>query len=192
MAVIVVSVFGREAILVMADPRYVAASQVVPVIASLYLVKPLSLFAAYGIQYRKRPTVLVVTVLVSAAFNLILNALLIPPYGTMGAALATWITYVGDAGITLWLAQRIYPLAYEYGRLGQLFLFSGIVIGAGILVPLESFWLTMTIKLALVIGYPVLLYAGGFFTGGEVSALWGVVRRGLVGFSGNGPARGGG
>ncbi|MBI4589348.1 MAG: oligosaccharide flippase family protein, partial [Candidatus Rokubacteria bacterium] len=44
-AVIVVSVFGREAIMVMADPRYVGASQVVPVIASLYLVKPLSLFA---------------------------------------------------------------------------------------------------------------------------------------------------
>lgn len=175
--VIIVSIFGREAIAVIADPHYMGAAVIVPIIASLYLFRPLSLFASYGILYRKRSSLLVLSVLISAGLNLILNFLLIPPYGMIGAALATWMTYVADAGMTLWWAQRIYPLAYEYGRLGKIFLLSGIVIGAGILVPHESLWLTMAIKVGLVIGYPALLYVCGFFNRQEVSALWGVMRQ---------------
>lgn len=180
--VIIVSIFGREVIAVMASPHYMGAAVIVPIIASLYLFRPLSLFAAYGILHRRRSSLLVVSVLISAGLNVILNFLLIPPYGMIGAALATWMTYVADAGMTLWLAQRIYPLAYEYGRLGKIFLLSGIVIGSGILVPHVSLWLTLAIKLGLAIGYPALLYASGFFSGEEVSALRNMIRRARIGF----------
>ena len=179
--VIIVSIFAREVITVMADPHYLRASVIVPIIASLYLFRPLALFASYGILYRKRPSLLVLNILISAALNLILNFLLIPPYGMMGAAFATWITYAVDAGMALWWAQQIYPLAHEYGRLGKIFLFSGIIIGAGILIHLESLWLTIAVKLSLVIGYPLLLSVGGFFNGQEISALWGVVKRDRIG-----------
>ena len=52
----------------------------------------------------------------AAAVNIGLNLILIPPYGMMGAAMATIAAYsVMFAGM-VWWSQRIYPVPYQWRR----------------------------------------------------------------------------
>jgi O-antigen/teichoic acid export membrane protein len=54
--------------------------------------------------------------LVSALMNVGLNIMLIPVYGTMGAALATLVAYIALAVMAYLFTQRIYPVPFEIGR----------------------------------------------------------------------------
>src|SRR5205823_1804595 len=52
----------------------------------------------------------------AAVVNVVLNVILIPPYGMMGAAIATVAAYVAlFVGMTL-NSQRVYPVPYQWRR----------------------------------------------------------------------------
>ena len=52
----------------------------------------------------------------AAAVNVALNLALIPPYGMMGAAIATVAAYATMAVGMAWWSQRIYPVPYQWRR----------------------------------------------------------------------------
>src|SRR5262249_9420278 len=66
----------------------------------------------------------------AAAINIVLNVILIPTYGMMGAAVATLAAYVAlFAG--MWLrSRRVYPVPYQWRRIGTL---AGVAVGLTIL-----------------------------------------------------------
>src|SRR5581483_5773776 len=54
---------------------------------------------------------------VAAVVNVVLNVVLIPPYGMIGAAIASAAAYAAlFVGMTVY-AQRVYPVAYQWRRL---------------------------------------------------------------------------
>ena len=54
----------------------------------------------------------------AAMVNIALNLILIPPYGMMGAAVATIAAYTTMFVGMAWWSQRIYPVAYQWRRVG--------------------------------------------------------------------------
>ena len=52
----------------------------------------------------------------AAVVNIALNLLLIPPYGMMGAAIATIAAYTTMFVGMAWWSQHIYPVAYQWRR----------------------------------------------------------------------------
>ena len=81
--------------------------------------KRCSTFRAKESILKRKTQYLLPLFLVPAAINVGLNFALIPAFGMMGAA---WSRVVGDGimvGLTLAVSQRIYPIPYEYGRIGQ-------------------------------------------------------------------------
>jgi O-antigen/teichoic acid export membrane protein len=97
-----------------------------------------------------------------AAVNILLNLLLVPKYGMEGAAAATVVAYVVLAGGMAWLAQRLYPVPYEWRRLTIAVTVGVVLYAAGRLldVPLAG-------ALALTAAYPVVLGAVGFYQPAE-------------------------
>ena len=104
------------------------------------LVLPIALgFMAYGV-YIIMMNVLYATaqtkriagnVLGSAVLNLALNAALIPLFGAMGAALATFAAYAGLAAITTWQARRAVAIAFPVERARRRRARRRGVVGAG-------------------------------------------------------------
>jgi O-antigen/teichoic acid export membrane protein len=103
---------------------------------------------------------------VAAVVNVVLNLVLIPPYGMMGAAVATIAAFVTMfAGMTWW-AQRIYPVPYQWRRvltaaaIGVLLVVAGKLVGAG-----------LPLAFALSLAYPLLLFPTGFYLPAERRAI---------------------
>jgi O-antigen/teichoic acid export membrane protein len=115
----------------------------------------------------------------AAALNVGLNLVLIPRYGIHGAAASAVVAFVVMfAGMTWW-AQRVYPVPYQWRRVITAVGAAAALTVAGRLVG------RLDVAVLLVLAYPLVLLALGFFLPEERRTLAGrfsSVRRGRSGW----------
>jgi O-antigen/teichoic acid export membrane protein len=102
----------------------------------------------------------------AAAVNIALNLLLIPPYGMMGAAVATIAAYTTMFVGMVWWSQRIYPVPYQWRRVATAALAGVALVAIG---KLTDGGLAVALALALV--YPLALLPLGFYLPAERRAI---------------------
>ncbi len=147
--------------LITTRPFYAASSVVAP------LAFGVAAFAGYVVvqigtgRARRTRTNWVVTG-VAAALNIVLNIVLIPPYGRMGAAIATLISYAVLFALMAWRANAVFPVHYQWRRVATVGLAAVAltVLGKAIDAPLG-------VALALTAVYPVVLAPLGFYLPAE-------------------------
>ncbi|WP_147534485.1 lipopolysaccharide biosynthesis protein [Bacillus marasmi] len=94
LASIVLIMFSKETVLVLADERYFEALKLVPVIILSYVFVFLyTLYSNYAF-YRKKTMIISLSTLLTAIINITLNYLLVPIYGYVIAAYTTLFSYV--------------------------------------------------------------------------------------------------
>jgi len=98
----------------------------------------------------------------AAAVNVVMNVILIPPYGMIGAAISTAAAYlVLFFGMVL-NAHRVFPVEYQWRRVATL---TGVAIGLTVLGSALDVPLAVAIMLALC--YPLVLLPLGFYLPAE-------------------------
>ena len=101
-----------------------------------------------------------------AALNIGLNIALIPPYGMIGAAIATVAAYALMFLLMTVNAQRLYPVPYQWRRVVTLV---GVAVGLTVLGKLVH--VSLPVALALAVAYPFLLLPLGFYLPAERARL---------------------
>jgi O-antigen/teichoic acid export membrane protein len=102
----------------------------------------------------------------AAAVNVALNLVLIPPYGMMGAAVATVAAYVTMACGMAWWSQRVYPVPYQWRRVATAAGAAVALVVAGKLLDLG-----LALSVVVVLAYPLALAALGFYLPAERRAI---------------------
>jgi O-antigen/teichoic acid export membrane protein len=103
--------------------------------------------------------------------NVALNLALIPPLGIVGAGLALAGSYLVVIVLMYAFTHRLFPVPYEWGRLGMLVGVTATVIAAGeLLLPKDgiSAWVT---RIVAWLALPLALWALGFLTAEERRSL---------------------
>jgi O-antigen/teichoic acid export membrane protein len=107
----------------------------------------------------------------AAAVNVALNLILIPPYGMMGAAVATIAAYVTMFLGMTWWAQRIFPVPYQWRRVATA---AAVAIALAVAGKLLDGGLAVAVALSLA--YPLALLPLGFYLPAERRAIAGRLR----------------
>lgn len=149
-----------------AAPSFSSSSRVVAPLAFSVVLFAGYVVMAIGLGRMRRTQFNWVLTGAAAIVNVSLNLLLIPPYGMMGAAVATLASYATMfAGMTWW-SQRVYPVQFQWRRLataagtGVALVVLGKLAGGGLVV-----------ALALSLAYPLVLFALGFYLPAERKAI---------------------
>jgi len=103
--------------------------------------------------------------------NVALNVVLIPRYGMMGAGASLLLAYVGTMVLSAYVAQRFYPVPYEFGRMGRI---AGVFVAAGVLTTLVQFeqpLADLAFRLFALVAFGGGLVAAGVFSQTDVTAL---------------------
>jgi O-antigen/teichoic acid export membrane protein len=168
---LVITVFSREVIHVIATPVYASAWQVVPLITLSQIAMGIVYVTAVGINVMKRPEHIIFAWLAGVIVHLSLNFYLIPRYGMIGAGWSTLISYcIVAVGATI-ASLRLYPVPYQYKQLLKLAIAIMLVYLGGIFIPGEYFGKRSILKLLIVGLFPLLLWISGFFSRDEVSFI---------------------
>jgi O-antigen/teichoic acid export membrane protein len=99
--------------------------------------------------------------------NVVLNLLLVPPLGIVGAGLALVASYLVVVALMYVFTQRLFPVPYEWGRLARILFAAAALVGVGELVMPTAGFAGFVGRLALALLYPLVLLASGFFTAEE-------------------------
>ncbi len=154
-----------------AAPAFEESSRVVGPLAFSAVAFAGYIVVAIGVGRAKRTQFNWVVTGAAAAVNIALNLILIPPYGMMGAAIATIAAYAMMFVGMVWWSQRIYPVAYQWRRVvtaaatGIALVAIGKLAGGG---------LPVAAPLALL--YPLALLPLGFYLPAERRAIGGRLR----------------
>lgn len=111
-----VSLFAPEILRILTTPTYYGAAVVVPLLVPALILANLYVFMP-GLGIAKRTTTFAGINLSGALLNLILNFLLIPHLGIVGAALATLVSAAVVFGAYAVGSQREYPVRHQWHRL---------------------------------------------------------------------------
>ena len=103
---------------------------------------------------------------VAAVLNIALNLTLIPPFGRMGAAVATVAAYSLLFVAMAWRAQRVFPVEYQWRRVATL---GAAAVGLTVLGKLVH--APLALALGLTFAYPIVLALLGFYLPAERQRL---------------------
>jgi O-antigen/teichoic acid export membrane protein len=149
-----------------ADPAFDESSRVVGPLAFAAVAFGAYIVVAIGVGRARRTQFNWVVTGVAAAVNIALNLVLIPPYGMIGAAVATVAAYTTMFVGMAWWSQRIYPVPYQWRRVataagaGIALVAVGKLAGGGL--PIASL---------LALAYPLALFVLGFYLPAERKAI---------------------
>jgi O-antigen/teichoic acid export membrane protein len=147
-------------------PDYESASRVVGPLAFSTVAFAGYMVVAIGVGRSRRTQFNWVVTGVAAMVNIALNLILIPPYGMMGAAVATIAAYTTMFVGMAWWSQRIYPVAYQWRRVGTAAAAGVVLVAIG---KLAGGGLPVAALLALA--YPLALLPLGFYLPSERRAI---------------------
>ena len=115
--------------------------------------------------------------IISGTINVGLNLWLVPIYGYMASAWATFIAYLIMLYLVWNFSQRFYKLKYEYKRIGLAVIAATIPFIISLIVPVKSLWCSFAIKICLFASFPLLLYIFKFFNQNEKEKISEIINK---------------
>jgi O-antigen/teichoic acid export membrane protein len=160
-------------------PEMNGAAAFIPWIGLGVVFQGVYLLTSIGMNITKSTRLYPVATTIAAATSLTANLVLVPRFGPIGAAWSNALSFATLAFVAMRLAQRVYPMTYEWGRLARL-----AVAGVGAylltwLIPSTwPAWLGVLTRGTLVcLAYPLLLLGLGFYHRDETAFVLGIVER---------------
>jgi O-antigen/teichoic acid export membrane protein len=148
------------------DPRYQRAEKGVALLAFAGAVYAGYVVLAIGSGRARKTQWNWAVTGAGAAVNVGLNFWLVPRWGMVGAAVSTVVAYVVlFVGMTLY-AQRVYPVRYQWRRV-----VTCVAVGVGLTVAARAAHLPLAPSALLVLVYPLVLGALGFYLPAERQRL---------------------
>jgi O-antigen/teichoic acid export membrane protein len=154
----------KDLLILLASNKYAAASDIIPWVLSGVLLNSYMPLVSAGLYLKKQTRAIGTVSIVCALVNILLNMLLLPRYGIIGAA---WSTAVSYGLVVLWtirLSTKTFPLDWPWPRIIRSAIAAVLMFGAVRVLPSgTSLWLGILTG-ALV--YPTLIMAldGGLRT----------------------------
>ncbi len=172
--VLLVSFFAREAIKVVAlNPDYWSSYKVIPFISFGIFFGMLRDVSMIGLNVTKRTKVISTIIISISLVNIVLNALFIPRWQTLGAAAAALVSQFLFFVVMYNAAQHHYPIPYEVRKIILLVAVGMTLVAVGGLVQDASLAIRLSTKVALFLLFPIILFYSKFLETVEIQRLQG-------------------
>ncbi|KPK02989.1 MAG: hypothetical protein AMK71_00305 [Nitrospira bacterium SG8_35_4] len=165
---LIIVVFGLSVIIgdvvkLLLASEYWGSASVVPLIALTYLFWGLNCYFYLGINITKKTKYRSYSVTCGALIALILNYLLIPLYGALGAAGSTALAYLLMTAMNYYFSQRLYPIQYKFSRIVKMSIVSLFLFYVSKQLASDLSAINVILKV-LILGFlPIILWALGFY-----------------------------
>jgi O-antigen/teichoic acid export membrane protein len=172
--------FSRWIVDLLAAPEYFAAHEAVGLVATGVMLYALYFVLIVVIGRTGRTELSFPATVTGMVSNVILNLLLVPPLGIVGAGLALVASYVLLLIVMYAFTQRLFPVPYEWRRLGQV---AGLAIGltaAGELLLPTHGAVGLVARVGVWLLFPALLWLTRFPDLEERRAIAGALRPGAL------------
>lgn len=165
---ILVTSASREVLLWLAPENYLGSVDVIGLLTYSLVFLGVSGIIATGFTFMKNTKYITISSFIAAGVNIVLNFLIIPTYGKLGAAISTLISYF-VLNLSFWFfSQRVYPLRYEYRKIFIIAALSGICLWVATVFHLENPFMSLGVKLMMLFVFLGCLFIFRVFDNQEI------------------------
>jgi O-antigen/teichoic acid export membrane protein len=125
---IILSLFAKELIIILADARYFHAASIIAIVALATSINQSIALINLSIYQSKKTFQIMWITIIGAVINLILNMLLIPRIGVNGAAWATLLTAIFLFSVSYAYSRRCFVTGFNWARIYPLGIWLVIVL----------------------------------------------------------------
>lgn len=168
---LVLSVFSRELISILATKAYEDASRVIPIVAVAMIFMCSENVFQVGLLIKGKSMYIALSKGIAACVSVLFNIMLIPRYGMMGAAITVLLSMAVYCATILHFSQKTYFIHFEYKRLGKIVAAALIVFSLTSFVNSGNLWASIILKTGTLALFPVLLVTLGFLNLEETALL---------------------
>ncbi|HUF48520.1 MAG TPA: oligosaccharide flippase family protein [Vicinamibacterales bacterium] len=153
-------------------PAYHTAAALMPWLVFGLVLQAAANFLSTALQIAKRIAPFPLITLVAAIASVAAGVVLIPRFGTQGAAFATVVAQAALLGATAAFAHHAYPIPYERARLAKIGAVALFVALGGILArAVAPAGVADLLAVALLAAFPAGILLVGVFRGTEIASL---------------------
>jgi O-antigen/teichoic acid export membrane protein len=156
--VLIIVFFAPIVLRIMATQKFYDAIPIIPYIVFAMFWQGIYFMSVNPLFYLKKTQYLAIISIISAIINISCNLLLIPIYGIYGAAISTIISYTFNAILVQGLSQHLFPIAYEYLKIGKIMGSGLIVLIVFYLISSDNMIVESVWNILLLIIYCCLIY----------------------------------
>src|SRR5215216_2170605 len=162
---------SRWIVRLLAAPEYFPSYQAVGLVATGIALYALYLAMVVILGRTGRTEFSFPATIAAVVANVILNLLLVPSQGIVGAGLALVGSYVIVLALMYVFTQRLFRVPYEWRRLALILLSAAAIVGAGEVLLPTSGAIGLLSRGVLWLVYPAILFVAGFLHEEERSGL---------------------
>jgi len=161
--------FSREALIILASESYVNAYYIVWLLTLGSVFLGISGIISTGLTIAKKTKYITISSFIAAILNIILNILLIPKFGIIGASIATSLSYLSLFFTYYYFAKKYFPLHFELKKVSLIFIIGIVYLILGTYIKFDSLLISLITKIIFVITFPILLYLFNIFSRAELN-----------------------
>jgi O-antigen/teichoic acid export membrane protein len=151
------AIFSKDLVLLFMNPKFAEAYKVIPLLVAANIFIQFISLSNLAFSQSKKTKQLMFIVLIVAAINILLNFLLIPPYGVFGSAYSAILSQAIYFTIAHLYSRRYYYTPFNWTAISVTILILFIVFAISYWFIDVSF-LNLAIKLALILGILLIGY----------------------------------
>ncbi|RPI77990.1 MAG: hypothetical protein EHM45_07195 [Desulfobacteraceae bacterium] len=133
-----------------------------------------------GIYIKQKTQLITVITIISTITNLILNFILIPSYGIMGASISTFISFLIMSILSYLFNQRVYPIHYPWVKIVKNILIFIICLSGSCFITVEGLYRGLIKAIIILSIFSVSILLSGYFSRDEINRVTALVKRKLV------------
>ena len=156
-----IAILAGPVVQIMTPPAFHGAAAVVPFLVLGVAFHGATVFLTTSLNVAKRTRALPVAAAIAAGVTVAGHVTLIPRLGLLGAAAATAAGQAARVIVMTVVAQRLYHIPYETGRLLRTALVGLVVYGAAGFAPADISAEALVVRVGLLAAFPLALIAVG-------------------------------
>ncbi len=175
-----VSLFVTPTLSIVANPDYHEAALIAPILIAAYAFQGWMQVFEFQIQVSERTHWTTVGTFIGVGAIIALYALLIPPYGGYGAAIATLIAFALRTFAFYIFGQRLWPVAYKLAPHVRIAVYAVLIVTAYYLIGPSEVLAQLALATGLSLVYFALVWWGGVLAAADRARVASMVRRHIL------------
>jgi O-antigen/teichoic acid export membrane protein len=170
--IMIFSFFSKELVKVLAQQQtFWEAYRIIPILSFSVVFVMMKDLAGLHLQLIKRTGLLSKIIISMSIINIGLNFLLITYFGYFGASVSFLCSQIIYFILMHYFANKPIKIGYEYNKIIMMIIIAMLLIIISLLISNYSIWFRLSIKILLLLVFPILLYFFKFYEKVELEKI---------------------
>ena len=165
------SLFIDEILVIITTPSYYLAANLVPIIALAYTLNAINRLVMTPFYTENKTTFIALINISAAVVCVILNIILIKPFGGMGAAIATLLSFCFILAMNAYFSAKVSTMRWPWLSLVKIIGITITFLIISELIKIDNLVLSIVFKVAIFITFLISIYFSNYFDKNDVEAV---------------------